>query len=122
MAAMEYNTPEVVKGTAKDENGKLKMTGLKCFLPLAGEMTDAVRIVIEGVDRFGRYQNGYAIFAVNEGGKRKTLVVPARQEKSKLDNRIYWSAVANRVAQLATDEESHKILLEGLREARNVSL
>ena len=120
--AITYNKSEVIRGTSKDENGELQLSGLMCFLPLVGEMTPAVRIVITGMDRFGRFQNGLAVFAVKQDGKRHTLVVPARQEMSKLDKTIYWSAATNRAAMLPTGDEDHKILLEGLREARAVKL
>ena len=85
--AMQYSKPEVITGTKKTDDGQ-ELTGLNCFLPFKGEQTACVQIVVEGMDRWGRYQNGYAIFAVVQDGKRETIILPARQEKGRETGKI----------------------------------
>lgn len=120
--AMHYATPQVVSGVTETEDG-LKMAGLMCYLPSAKAMTPAVRIVAEGLDRFGRFQSGYAVFAVRDAnGKRKAVVLPARQETVKTTGDIIWSAAQNRPVYLPVDDEGQSILLDAIADATAVSL
>lgn len=91
-----YAEAQNYKNVLRDEEGKLTLdeTSHLVFLPHAKRQVPAVRIVATGMDRFMRYQLGYAVFSVVKGGKRETLVLPARQETGKETGNIIWSAQA----------------------------
>lgn len=117
---MKYVEPQQHKNVIRnEEDGTLSLNeeSHKVFLPFAKRQIPAVRIVATQLDRFGRYQMGYAVFAVISGGKRETLILPARQETGKETGNVIWSAQAKL---MGFDSENIEDIVDAMAEAVEV--